>query len=113
MAKSSPPISKYLPKEELPLSGRFMFFCIKGGGEGAVSSRPRQDPPTEPRHVNAVAKPMPGRVAPADYYEPHVKDQCRNVPEEGMNNSDPPLASAVVVEETIEQVAPDLPRINL
>ena len=87
--------------------------CDDGGGEGAVSSRPRQDPPTEPRHVNAVAKPMPGRVAPADYYEPHVKDQCRNVAEEGMNNSDPPLASAVVVEETIEQVAPDLPRINL
>lgn len=84
-----------------------------GDRERAASFRPRHDPPAESRHVNAVANPVHGDVAPEDVHKPHVKDQCRNAPAEGMNNYDPPLASAVVVEETIEQVAPDLRTINL
>ena len=87
--------------------------CDDGGGGSFASLPPRQDPPTEPRYVNAVAKPMHGGVRPADFYEPHNKDQCRNAPVEAANNDDPPLASAVVVEETVKRAAPNLPRIDL
>ena len=70
--------------------------CDDGGGGGVAS-----------------AKPMHGDVGPADFYEINVKDQCRNAPVEGMNNDDPPLASAVVVKETVEREAPDVLRIDL
>jgi len=72
----------------------------------STASRQRQDPPSDP--PAATAKPVPN--AASEGYMPDVKDQCRNVPPEE-TNSDPPLASAIILEDTVDQTPDDIQRL--